>query len=137
MTLQNVQEGKEEAVRQMLHKPQRTSEEVHLKLCHPLCFCDRCEKILSATRNDYNLVTAFTRDNRGYTGQLSTLWSTMELDLVVHGSCRGGSHPACAGILAQSTQPRWPSVKGVRFKSRRFGARILLVTGFFRVQSYQ
>lgn len=63
----NVQDGKEAAVRQMLQKPQRSSEELYLKLCHPLCSCDKCEKILAASRHDYNLVTAFTRDNRGYT----------------------------------------------------------------------
>ncbi|KAL8590034.1 hypothetical protein ACOMHN_007059 [Nucella lapillus] len=63
----NVQDGKEDTVRQMLQKPQRSSEELYLKLCHPLCSCDKCEKVLAASRNDYNLVTAFTRDNRGYT----------------------------------------------------------------------
>ncbi|XP_076470280.1 ankyrin repeat domain-containing protein 27-like isoform X2 [Babylonia areolata] len=63
----SVQEGKEEAVLQMLRRPQRSSEKVHLELCHPLCSCDRCDKVLSTARHDYSLVTAFTRDNRGYT----------------------------------------------------------------------
>ncbi|KAK7115490.1 ankyrin repeat domain-containing protein 27-like [Littorina saxatilis] len=63
----NVQEGNEEAVKQMLQRPQRTSEEVYLKLCHPLCSCDKCEKVVSASRNDSDLVTTYTRDNKGYT----------------------------------------------------------------------
>ena len=69
--MQNIQEGNEKAVRQMLQKPQRATEEICLKLCHPLCSCDKCEKLMSASRNDSNLVTAYTRDNRGYTGDLT------------------------------------------------------------------
>lgn len=66
--LQNIQEGNEKVVKQMLQKPQWATEEVYLKLCHPLCSCDKCEKVMSASRNDSNFVTAYTRDNRGYTG---------------------------------------------------------------------
>ena len=52
----------------MLEQPQRSNEELDLKLCHPLCACDSCEKLIGSLRNDSNLVTAYTRDNRGYTG---------------------------------------------------------------------
>ncbi|XP_059150354.1 ankyrin repeat domain-containing protein 27-like [Physella acuta] len=62
-----VQEGEEKKVEQMLERPQKTSEEIYLQLCHPLCSCDRCDKLLSTLRNNSNLVTAYTRDNRGYT----------------------------------------------------------------------
>ncbi|CAG5132154.1 unnamed protein product, partial [Candidula unifasciata] len=62
-----VQEGNEMKVQQMLERPYKTSEEVHLKLCHPLCSCDKCDKLLSDFRSNSDLVTAYTRDNRGYT----------------------------------------------------------------------
>ncbi|RUS73472.1 hypothetical protein EGW08_018770 [Elysia chlorotica] len=62
-----VQEGDEQRVVQMLDRPNKTTEEVQLKLCHPLCSCDKCEKLLAALRNNSDLVTAYTRDNRGYT----------------------------------------------------------------------
>ncbi|XP_025115777.1 ankyrin repeat domain-containing protein 27-like isoform X1 [Pomacea canaliculata] len=62
-----VQDGDEEAVKGLLQRPQRTSEELTIKLCHPLCSCDKCEKLLASSRSNSNLVTAYTRDNRGYT----------------------------------------------------------------------
>ncbi|BFZ13244.1 hypothetical protein BsWGS_16283 [Bradybaena similaris] len=62
-----VQEGNEMKVQHMLERPYKTSEEVHLKLCHPLCSCDKCDKLLSDFRSNSDLVTAYTRDNRGYT----------------------------------------------------------------------
>ena len=52
----------------MLQKPKKTSEEMYLKLCHPLCSCEKCEKKQAESRTDYSLVTAYTRDYRGYTG---------------------------------------------------------------------
>ncbi|XP_005100788.1 ankyrin repeat domain-containing protein 27 [Aplysia californica] len=62
-----VESGDEKMVQQMLEKPHRSSEELHLKLCHPLCACDKCDKLMGKLRNDSELVTAYTRDNRGYT----------------------------------------------------------------------
>ncbi|GFR93806.1 ankyrin repeat domain-containing protein 27 [Elysia marginata] len=62
-----VQEGDEQKVVQMLDRPNKTTEEVQLKLCHPLCSCDKCDRLLAALRNNSDLVTAYTRDNRGYT----------------------------------------------------------------------
>lgn len=69
---QRIQDGDEEVVRDML-KPQQSAEEISIKLCHPLCSCDKCEKVQTTYRNNFNLVTAYTRDNRGYTGQIVAL----------------------------------------------------------------
>ncbi|KAI8746693.1 ankyrin repeat domain-containing protein 27 [Biomphalaria glabrata] len=62
-----VQEGDERAVIQMLEQPQKSSEEITMKMCHPLCSCDRCDKLVSELRTNSKLVTAYTRDNKGYT----------------------------------------------------------------------
>ncbi|XP_062966296.1 ankyrin repeat domain-containing protein 27 isoform X2 [Cynocephalus volans] len=37
------------------------------KMCHPLCFCDDCEKLVSGRLNDPSVVTPFSRDERGHT----------------------------------------------------------------------
>ncbi|XP_053305376.1 ankyrin repeat domain-containing protein 27 [Spea bombifrons] len=42
-------------------------EEVAQKMCHPLCSCDNCEKLVSGRLNDSSVVTPFSRDDRGYT----------------------------------------------------------------------
>ncbi|XP_069919657.1 ankyrin repeat domain-containing protein 27 isoform X6 [Oryctolagus cuniculus] len=36
-------------------------------MCHPLCFCDDCEKLVSGRLNDPSIVTPFSRDDRGHT----------------------------------------------------------------------
>ncbi|CAG5136804.1 unnamed protein product, partial [Candidula unifasciata] len=62
-----VQEGDVMEVQEMLQQPYRRSEDVHQQLCHPLCSCDRCDKLLSQLRGDSNLVTVYSRDTHGYT----------------------------------------------------------------------
>jgi ankyrin repeat protein len=37
------------------------------QLCHPLCSCDKCEKLIASNRNDVNSVTVYSRDDRGFT----------------------------------------------------------------------
>uniref|UniRef100_UPI00398EA006 ankyrin repeat domain-containing protein 27 isoform X1 n=1 Tax=Pristiophorus japonicus TaxID=55135 RepID=UPI00398EA006 len=44
-----------------------TDEDSVQKMCHPLCFCDRCEKLVSGRMNDPSIVTPCSRDDRGYT----------------------------------------------------------------------
>ncbi|XP_069757889.1 ankyrin repeat domain-containing protein 27 isoform X2 [Narcine bancroftii] len=44
-----------------------TSEDSIQKMCHPLCFCDSCEKLVSGRMNDPSIVTPASRDDRGYT----------------------------------------------------------------------
>ncbi|XP_060075330.1 ankyrin repeat domain-containing protein 27-like [Ylistrum balloti] len=64
---QYVQFGDEIAVTQMLRRPHDCQDQVSLKLCHPLCSCEKCAKLTAQHRTDVNLVTAYTRDDRGYT----------------------------------------------------------------------
>ncbi|XP_033754374.1 ankyrin repeat domain-containing protein 27-like isoform X2 [Pecten maximus] len=64
---QYVQYGDETAVTQMLRRPRDSQDQVSLKLCHPLCSCEKCAKLMAQHRTDVNLVTAYTRDDRGYT----------------------------------------------------------------------
>ncbi|XP_071091620.1 ankyrin repeat domain-containing protein 27-like [Haliotis cracherodii] len=64
---QQVQNGDEALVQEMLEQPKKASDELVSRLCHPLCSCDRCEKIQAQIRSNSNLVTAYTRDTRGYT----------------------------------------------------------------------
>ena len=49
-------------VRKILNSSSRT-----VKLCHPLCSCDQCEKVLDRHRNDPEAVTVFSRDDLGRT----------------------------------------------------------------------
>ncbi|XP_039619512.1 ankyrin repeat domain-containing protein 27 isoform X2 [Polypterus senegalus] len=47
-----------------------TEQEIELQKadsCHPLCSCEKCVKHVSKRLNDPTIVTAFSRDNRGYT----------------------------------------------------------------------
>ncbi|XP_018113522.1 ankyrin repeat domain-containing protein 27 isoform X2 [Xenopus laevis] len=44
-----------------------SDEEIVQKMCHPLCSCDNCEKLVSGKLNDTSVVTPFSRDDRGYT----------------------------------------------------------------------
>ncbi|XP_064414576.1 ankyrin repeat domain-containing protein 27 isoform X2 [Latimeria chalumnae] len=37
------------------------------KMCHPLCSCDSCDKLMSGRLNDPSVVTPYSRDDRGYT----------------------------------------------------------------------
>ncbi|KAK3086087.1 hypothetical protein FSP39_013342 [Pinctada imbricata] len=60
-----VQSGDESAVRLLLGKPQ--DSDVTLQLCHPLCDCPKCKSLLKQRPTEQNLVTAYTRDDRGYT----------------------------------------------------------------------
>ena len=68
---QYVQSGDESAVRLLLGKPQDL--DVSAKMCHPLCECDKCKSLLGQRPTEYALVTAYTRDDRGYTGILGCL----------------------------------------------------------------
>ncbi len=42
--------------------------EVQVQMCHPLCNCDNCAKLLAKAHRDPSSVTAYSRDDRGYTG---------------------------------------------------------------------
>lgn len=76
LVVQYVQYGDETAVTQMLRRPWDSQDQITAKLCHPLCGCDKCAKLSAQNRTDVNLVTAYTRDDRGYTGTkwLREIW---------------------------------------------------------------
>ncbi|XP_064599093.1 ankyrin repeat domain-containing protein 27-like [Liolophura sinensis] len=59
--------GDEAGLRTLLSRKAELAEEAHLKLCHPLCSCDKCERILAQSRTETMLATPFSRDDRGYT----------------------------------------------------------------------
>ncbi|XP_061163403.1 ankyrin repeat domain-containing protein 27-like isoform X2 [Saccostrea echinata] len=62
-----VEGGDEAAVRAMLGKPNTPGEEILLQMCHPLCSCNKCHTLLRQNPTEKTLVTAYTRDDHGYT----------------------------------------------------------------------
>uniref|UniRef100_A0A8C3HT14 Ankyrin repeat domain 27 n=1 Tax=Chrysemys picta bellii TaxID=8478 RepID=A0A8C3HT14_CHRPI len=58
--------GNQEEVERLLSQGDSDKDTVQ-KMCHPLCFCDNCEKLVSGKMNDPSIVTPFSRDDRGYT----------------------------------------------------------------------
>ncbi|XP_074646412.1 ankyrin repeat domain-containing protein 27-like [Tubulanus polymorphus] len=64
---QQIKDGNAIAVKSLIRKNREESAEAKVKLCHPLCSCDRCEELLSKSRSDLETVTAFSRDDRGFT----------------------------------------------------------------------
>ncbi|XP_055997855.1 ankyrin repeat domain-containing protein 27-like isoform X5 [Ostrea edulis] len=62
-----VEGGDEAAVRLMLGKPDTPDEDVILQMCHPLCSCNKCRTLLRQIPTEKTLVTAYTRDDHGYT----------------------------------------------------------------------
>lgn len=64
---QYVQCGDESAVITLLRKSKSGHEDISPLMCHPLCECDKCTRLQSQVKTDENLVTAYTRDDRGYT----------------------------------------------------------------------
>ncbi|XP_063442777.1 ankyrin repeat domain-containing protein 27-like [Mytilus trossulus] len=64
---QYVQCGDESAVITLLRKSKSGQDDISPLMCHPLCGCDKCSRLTSQVKTDENLVTAYTRDDRGYT----------------------------------------------------------------------
>ncbi|XP_078526494.1 ankyrin repeat domain-containing protein 27 isoform X2 [Lissotriton helveticus] len=58
--------GNQKEVERLLSQAESEEDTVQ-KLCHPLCSCDCCEKLVSGKLNDPSIVTPFSRDDRGYT----------------------------------------------------------------------
>ena len=59
---QHVTNSHDSEVKKILNSSSR-----RVKLCHPLCSCDQCEKVLDRHRNDPEAVTVFSRDDLGRT----------------------------------------------------------------------
>uniref|UniRef100_A0A667YEE7 Ankyrin repeat domain 27 n=1 Tax=Myripristis murdjan TaxID=586833 RepID=A0A667YEE7_9TELE len=56
--------GNETEVERLLSEGESDED---VRMCHPLCSCDLCDLQLSGRLNDPNIVTPFSRDERGYT----------------------------------------------------------------------
>lgn len=90
------------------------SSSTQVKLCHPLCSCDQCEKVLDRHRNDPEAVTVFSRDDLGRTalhiasdyGHTSTIHQLVQKGSVVNATDYHGSTPlhlACQRGHQQAT----------------------------------
>ncbi|OXB84009.1 UNVERIFIED_CONTAM: hypothetical protein H355_015520 [Colinus virginianus] len=62
----HIASGNQEEVERLLSQGDSDKDTVQ-KMCHPLCYCDKCEKLVSGKLNDPSLITPFSRDDRGYT----------------------------------------------------------------------
>ncbi|XP_071612877.1 ankyrin repeat domain-containing protein 27 isoform X3 [Heliangelus exortis] len=62
----HIASGNQEEVERLLSQGDSDKDTVQ-KMCHPLCYCDKCEKLVSGKLNDPSIVTPFSRDDRGYT----------------------------------------------------------------------
>ncbi|XP_022380790.1 ankyrin repeat domain-containing protein 27 isoform X3 [Enhydra lutris kenyoni] len=58
--------GNQKEVERLLSQDDQDKDAVQ-RMCHPLCFCDDCEKLVSGRLNDPSIVTPFSRDDRGHT----------------------------------------------------------------------
>ncbi|XP_035192873.1 ankyrin repeat domain-containing protein 27 isoform X2 [Oxyura jamaicensis] len=62
----HIASGNQEEVEQLLSQGDSDKDTIQ-KMCHPLCYCDKCEKLVSGKLNDPSIITPFSRDDRGYT----------------------------------------------------------------------
>lgn len=64
---ENIRSNKLVEVTKMLNDSITAMKEVTELMCHPLCSCDACEKLLTSKRKDPTAVTVFSRDDIGCT----------------------------------------------------------------------
>ncbi|XP_008837693.1 ankyrin repeat domain-containing protein 27 isoform X1 [Nannospalax galili] len=62
----HIASGNQKEVERLLSQEDQDKDAVQ-KMCHPLCFCENCEKLVSGRLNDPSVVTPFSRDDRGQT----------------------------------------------------------------------
>uniref|UniRef100_A0A670YKT1 VPS9 domain-containing protein n=1 Tax=Pseudonaja textilis TaxID=8673 RepID=A0A670YKT1_PSETE len=62
----HVASGNQEEVERLLSQGDSDKDALQ-NMCHPLCFCDKCEKLVSGKLNDPSIVTPFSRDDQGFT----------------------------------------------------------------------
>ncbi|KAH0619590.1 hypothetical protein JD844_000322 [Phrynosoma platyrhinos] len=97
---QHIASGNQEEVERLLSQGDNDKDTVQ-KMCHPLCFCETCEKLVSGKLNDPSIVTPFSRDDRGYTplhvaaicGQASLIDLLVSKGAVVNATDYHGSTP--------------------------------------------
>ncbi|XP_057170288.1 ankyrin repeat domain-containing protein 27 isoform X3 [Ursus arctos] len=92
--------GNQKEVERLLSQDDQDKDAVQ-RMCHPLCFCDDCEKLVSGRLNDPSIVTPFSRDDRGHTplhvaalcGQASLIDLLVSRGAVVNATDYHGSAP--------------------------------------------
>uniref|UniRef100_A0A452UF24 Ankyrin repeat domain-containing protein 27 n=1 Tax=Ursus maritimus TaxID=29073 RepID=A0A452UF24_URSMA len=92
--------GNQKEVERLLSQDDQDKDAVQ-RMCHPLCFCDDCEKLVSGRLNDPSVVTPFSRDDRGHTplhvaalcGQASLIDLLVSRGAVVNATDYHGSAP--------------------------------------------
>eukprot|EP00794_Sanderia_malayensis_P018918 gene18918-20822_t len=101
LLFEDIRNGKMDNVLQMLRKGKEISKPLNEQLCHPLCSCDSCEKLMTSKRNDPMAVTVFSRDDMGSTvlhsaaefDQENILFNLIKLGAVVNATNYHGSTP--------------------------------------------
>ncbi|XP_075571304.1 ankyrin repeat domain-containing protein 27 isoform X2 [Pelecanus crispus] len=96
----HIASGNQEEVERLLSQGDSDKDTVQ-KMCHPLCYCDKCEKLVSGKLNDPSIITPFSRDDRGYTplhiaaicGQTSLVDLLVAKGAVVNATDHHGSAP--------------------------------------------
>ncbi|XP_058136096.1 ankyrin repeat domain-containing protein 27 isoform X3 [Dasypus novemcinctus] len=97
---QHIASGNQKEVERLLSQEDHDKDAIQ-KMCHPLCFCDDCEKLVSGRLNDPSVVTPFSRDDRGHTplhvaalcGQASLIDLLVSKGAVVNATDYHGSTP--------------------------------------------
>ncbi|XP_035679546.1 ankyrin repeat domain-containing protein 27-like isoform X4 [Branchiostoma floridae] len=82
---EHIREGRVEGVEEMLGVSTPDHTQLRTKMCHPLCSCDSCERLVSGRRNDPTAVTAYSRDDKGLTAlHVAAIYGRAEMiDLLV------------------------------------------------------
>ncbi|XP_076988384.1 ankyrin repeat domain-containing protein 27 isoform X3 [Tamandua tetradactyla] len=96
----HIASGNQKEVERLLSQEDCDKDAIQ-KMCHPLCFCDNCEKLVSGRLNDPSVVTPFSRDDRGHTplhvaalcGQASLIDLLVSRGAVVNATDYHGSTP--------------------------------------------
>ncbi|KAM8775451.1 ankyrin repeat domain-containing protein 27 isoform 2-T2 [Rhynchonycteris naso] len=96
----HIASGNQTEVERLLSQEDQDKDAIQ-KMCHPLCFCDDCEKLVSGRLNDPSVVTPFSRDDRGHTplhvaalcGQASFIDLLVSRGAIVNATDYHGSTP--------------------------------------------
>uniref|UniRef100_A0A8C3UJI3 Ankyrin repeat domain 27 n=1 Tax=Catharus ustulatus TaxID=91951 RepID=A0A8C3UJI3_CATUS len=124
----HIASGNQEEVERLLSQGDSDKDTVQ-KMCHPLCYCDKCEKLVSGKLNDPSIITPFSRDDRGYTplhiaaicGQTSLVDLLVAKGAIVNATDYHGSTPlhlACQKGYQNVTVSTTPNLNNLSFSSQ-------------------
>ncbi|KAH0519059.1 Ankyrin repeat domain-containing protein 27 [Microtus ochrogaster] len=96
----HIASGNQKDVERLLSQDDQDKDTMQ-KMCHPLCSCEDCEKLVSGRLNDPSVVTPFSRDDRGQTplhvaalcGQASLIDFLVSKGAIVNATDYHGSTP--------------------------------------------